>query len=98
MMQSPPRHCSKAASRREQRSRRSPAVPILRLTSFGPAPIYTLLNQGQRRSTGTRTMPDSSTTVAELRERMRKFVAERDWEQFHSPKNLVMGLSVEVAE
>lgn len=43
-------------------------------------------------------MPDSSTTVAELRERMRAFVAERDWEQFHSPKNLVMGLSVEVAE
>jgi dCTP diphosphatase len=43
-------------------------------------------------------MPDQSTTVAELRERMRLFVAERDWEQFHSPKNLVMGLSVEVAE
>jgi dCTP diphosphatase len=43
-------------------------------------------------------MPDQSTTVAELRERMRVFVAERDWEQFHSPKNLVMGMSVEVAE
>jgi dCTP diphosphatase len=43
-------------------------------------------------------MPDQSTTVADLRERMRLFVAERDWEQFHSPKNLVMGLSVEVAE
>jgi dCTP diphosphatase len=43
-------------------------------------------------------MPDTSTTVAELREAMRRFVAERDWEQFHSPKNLVMGLSVEAAE
>ena len=43
-------------------------------------------------------MPDSTTTVAELRERMRQFVAERDWEQFHSPKNLVMGLSVEASE
>ena len=43
-------------------------------------------------------MSDQSTTVAELRERMRQFVAERDWEQFHSPKNLVMGLSCEVAE
>jgi NTP pyrophosphatase (non-canonical NTP hydrolase) len=43
-------------------------------------------------------MADQSTTVAELRERFRRFVAERDWEQFHSPKNLVMGLSVEVAE
>src|SRR5688572_13694588 len=43
-------------------------------------------------------MPDSTTTVTELRERMRQFVAERDWEQFHSPKNLVMGLSVEASE
>ena len=43
-------------------------------------------------------MPDSTTTVAELRQWMRQFVAERDWEQFHSPKNLVMGLSVEVSE
>ncbi len=43
-------------------------------------------------------MPDLTTTVAALREAMRRFVAERDWEQFHSPKNLVMGLSVEAAE
>src|ERR671921_1655840 len=26
------------------------------------------------------------------------FIRERDWEQFHSPKNLVMALSVEVSE
>lgn len=29
---------------------------------------------------------------------LERFVAERDWEQFHSPKNLAMALSVEVAE
>ncbi len=29
---------------------------------------------------------------------LRKFAKERDWEQFHSPKNLSMALSVEVAE
>lgn len=29
---------------------------------------------------------------------LRLFVKERDWEQFHSPKNLSMSLSVEVAE
>jgi NTP pyrophosphatase (non-canonical NTP hydrolase) len=33
-----------------------------------------------------------------LRDRLRKFVAERDWDQFHSPKNLAMALSVETAE
>ena len=26
------------------------------------------------------------------------FIEERDWERFHSPKNLAMALSVEVAE
>lgn len=33
-----------------------------------------------------------------LRVALRRFAAERDWEQFHSPKNLAMALSVEVAE
>jgi dCTP diphosphatase len=36
--------------------------------------------------------------LAELKLRMRDFVEERDWEQFHSPKNLAMALSVEAAE
>lgn len=34
----------------------------------------------------------------ELIRRLRDFVRERDWEQFHSPKNLAMALSVEIAE
>jgi len=33
-----------------------------------------------------------------LREQVREFVRERDWDQFHSPKNLAMALSVEAAE
>jgi NTP pyrophosphatase (non-canonical NTP hydrolase) len=41
---------------------------------------------------------DSTTTVASLREAMQRFVDERDWQNFHSPKNLVMGLAVEAAE
>jgi dCTP diphosphatase len=36
--------------------------------------------------------------LAELRERLRAFVAERDWDRFHSPKNLSMALAVEAAE
>jgi NTP pyrophosphatase (non-canonical NTP hydrolase) len=43
-------------------------------------------------------MPDATTNVAELRQAMGTFVRERDWDQFHSPKNLAMGLSVEAAE
>lgn len=34
----------------------------------------------------------------DLTHALREFAAERDWEQFHSPKNLAMALSVEVAE
>ena len=33
-----------------------------------------------------------------LQQRLRQFASERDWEQFHSPKNLSMALSVEAAE
>lgn len=36
--------------------------------------------------------------LAALRDIARTFAAERDWEQFHTPKNLAMALSVEVAE
>jgi NTP pyrophosphatase (non-canonical NTP hydrolase) len=36
--------------------------------------------------------------VGSLKEVVRRFAAERDWEQFHSPKNLVMALMVEAAE
>ncbi|MFI6762788.1 nucleotide pyrophosphohydrolase [Micromonospora sp. NPDC050417] len=37
-------------------------------------------------------------TVPELTERLRVFVAERDWEQFHTAKNLAMALAGEVGE
>lgn len=33
-----------------------------------------------------------------LREDLRTFVAERDWEQFHTPKDLAVGLNVEAGE
>lgn len=37
-------------------------------------------------------------TLEDIRRRARAFAVERDWEQFHSPKNLAMALSVEAAE
>jgi dCTP diphosphatase len=43
-------------------------------------------------------LADSTTTVSVLRDRVLAFVRERDWEQFHSPKNLSMALSAEAAE
>jgi NTP pyrophosphatase (non-canonical NTP hydrolase) len=43
-------------------------------------------------------MSDSTTTLADLRDLVRRFVEERDWRQFHSPKNLSMSLAIEAAE
>jgi dCTP diphosphatase len=34
----------------------------------------------------------------DLIKKLSKFASDRDWEQFHSPKNLSMALSIEVAE
>ncbi len=41
---------------------------------------------------------DATTTLAELKTRILAFVHERDWEQFHAPKNLSMALAAEAAE
>ena len=38
------------------------------------------------------------TSLDDLRHRLRAFCAARDWQRYHSPKNLAMALSVETAE
>jgi NTP pyrophosphatase (non-canonical NTP hydrolase) len=43
-------------------------------------------------------VPDQVTTIAELRTVVERFVAERDWQQFHAPKNLAMAMAIEAAE
>lgn len=40
----------------------------------------------------------SADRLAELQQRLREFAAARDWDQFHSPKNLSMALAVEASE
>src|SRR5580700_1194036 len=43
--------------------------------------------------------PDGQlTSLEELRSALRTFASDRDWDQFHSPKNLAIALSVEAAE
>ena len=37
-------------------------------------------------------------TLEDLAAELRRFAAERDWEQFHTPKNLAISLAVEVGE
>jgi NTP pyrophosphatase (non-canonical NTP hydrolase) len=41
---------------------------------------------------------DNVTTVSELKRVVAEFVTARDWEQFHTPKNLAMSAAIEAAE
>jgi dCTP diphosphatase len=43
-------------------------------------------------------MSSDSTTLAELSQKLAAFAAERDWDQFHNPKNLAMALAGETGE
>ena len=41
---------------------------------------------------------DSKTTVNELKVKLRKFALDRDWKEFHTPKDLAIGVCVEASE
>jgi len=41
---------------------------------------------------------DDTISIKELKKRIKKFRDERDWEQFHDPKNLAEAISIEAAE
>jgi dCTP diphosphatase len=43
-------------------------------------------------------MPGFNDALLILRDALRHFAAERDWDQYHSPKNLAAALSVEAGE
>ena len=40
----------------------------------------------------------SQSYIQELQNRLHQFAVDRDWEQFHAPKNLAMALAVEASE
>ncbi len=44
------------------------------------------------------TATDGDTTILALRERVSAFVRERDWEQFHQPKDLAAAIAIEAGE
>ena len=41
---------------------------------------------------------DNKTTIEEMKEQVKKFCEDRDWNQFHSPKELAIGMSTEANE
>lgn len=49
-------------------------------------------------TSATDTYSDETTALCVVRERLARFNAERDWEQFHGPKDLAMCLAAEAGE
>jgi len=78
------------------------AAAIRRVKSGAIEPARIMLAASRpAASTTTATMqdrPDAADPLRELALALRRFADERDWDQFHAPKNLAMALSVEAAE
>ena len=43
-------------------------------------------------------MQDDTVTIHKAKKAIEQFVAERDWQKFHTPKNLSMDIAVEASE
>ena len=43
-------------------------------------------------------LSDKTATLLQLKEQVQKFVDDRDWRKFHSPKNLAMSIAIEASE
>ena len=43
-------------------------------------------------------MKDAHITIERLKDKINKFIIDRDWGKYHSPKNLAMSLAIEAAE
>jgi dCTP diphosphatase len=43
-------------------------------------------------------MTDNEIPIGAMRQRLQQFVASRQWEQYHSPKNLAISIAIEAAE
>ena len=75
-------------------------LPAKRVKLYGGPEAGLRLRNGLRaaRLPAMKPMTDARTTVSELRQHVLAFVRARDWEQFHSPKNLSMALAAESGE
>ncbi|HIC88553.1 MAG TPA: nucleotide pyrophosphohydrolase [Anaerolineae bacterium] len=56
------------------------------------------MQSGDKREETRDEQEDARTTVAELRDAVRRFVNERNWAQFHNPKDLSISIAIEAAE
>src|SRR6266480_405002 len=73
------------------------------VASIGPTvnrtPLKWLIRQSQGGTVAKKAEKNKSgLALSDLRDSLRSFAAERDWDQYHSPKNLATALIVEAGE
>jgi len=73
-------------------------APPVRGRHLGIVRIAVRVFSATLRSMNPPPLADATTTLAQLKNRVLAFARERDWEQFHAPKNLSMALAGEAAE
>ena len=72
---------------------------LMRKLTF--CPLYVIVSNMKRKNNGKKfenDPKDSRTTIEYLKEIVQSFCEERDWDQFHNPKDLAIGIVTEAAE
>jgi dCTP diphosphatase len=70
----------------------------MRRTRAGPGRRTVVRSRLAGRAAAAEEITVADKSIESLQQRLRAFAAARDWDQFHSPKNLSMALAVEAAE
>jgi NTP pyrophosphatase (non-canonical NTP hydrolase) len=77
------------------------AAATMRATGHAPVSVRSSMEQPPPASPAPSTPPPADAPLVEvsaLQQAVARFVREREWERFHSPKNLAMALAGEVGE
>ena len=69
-----------------------------RLNDLAQQPCKNCQNKGQSNVPGDNLMSDEKTTLIDLRDMVKKFVNDREWGQYHNPKDVAVAISLEASE
>ena len=69
-----------------------------RLNDLAQQPCKNCKNKGQSDVPGANMMSDEKATLIDLRDMVKKFVNDREWAQYHNPKDVAVAISLEASE
>ena len=69
-----------------------------RINDLAQLPCKNCREKGQSGIPGDTLMSDEKTTLIDLRDMVKKFVNDREWSQYHNPKDVAVAISLEASE